>query len=81
MTFWSPCWYPRELLSARGPQGLPQAVQACFMPHAKEALRRGATCMCPFDGPIWPALKDVWQQAWTQAPELWDARLAGLDDT
>jgi hypothetical protein len=44
------------------------------------ALSRGAACLRAFDGPQRPALQEVWQQARTEAPNLWDESLVELDD-
>jgi hypothetical protein len=46
----------------------------------QQALSRSAACLRPFDGPQRPALQEFWQQAGTEAPELWDESLAELDD-
>jgi hypothetical protein len=46
----------------------------------QQALRCGAAFLRPFDGPQRPALQEVWQQAQTEAPNLWDKGLAVLHD-
>jgi hypothetical protein len=39
-----------------------------------------AACLRPFDSPLRPALQEVWLQARTKTPDLWDESLAPLDD-